>query len=237
MFAIILAAFLADATPPAPTAAPSAGPLREIVYKYSLDRKSEYTSGSYDSPAQSNTQNAGYSGTMTIDVVQVDAAAGILKVAVQDRTNALNDRGGTNGTLVIRADGTVLAVDGKYDQDMTTILPYLATGYFAGHDLQQGAQWVTYSTEDGIDYETTTTVSAVAGNDATVTTETKAQKGIVNGSFDILTKLVYEATKLVPISLDVQVRRNGSGDTAAADQSTHYHFDRVSDTLDKPAGQ
>lgn len=237
MFAIMLAAFLADASAPAPTSAPSAGPLREIVYKYSLDRMSEYTSGSYDSPAQSDTQNAGYSGTMTIDVVQVDAAAGILKVAVQDRTNALNDRGGTSGTLIIRPDGTVLAVGGKYDQDMTTILPYLATGYFAGHDLQQGAQWETDSTEGGIDYATTTTVSNVNGSNATVTTETKAQRGVVNGSFAIVTKLVYEATKLVPISLDVQVRRNGSGDTAAAEQTTHYHFDRVSDTLDKPTGQ
>lgn len=237
MFAIMLAAFLSDASSPAPAPASSApvAALREIVYKYSLDRTTDFTSASFDSAAQTNMQNAGYSGSMTIDVVQVDGASGALKVDVSDRTNAENDRGGSHAVFLVQADGTILA-QSQYDADMPIILPYVATAYFAGHDLQQGAQWEQDSQIDGVDYETMTTVAAVAGDDATITSTTKAKKGQGNGSLEVETKLVYQAKKLVPISLDIEMRRNGSGDTASAEQTTHYRFDRVSDTLDQPAG-
>lgn len=245
MFAIMLAAILADSSPPAPTAAPSAGPLREIVYKYSLNSTGTTTAQSYDQGTDTSTAVGGYNGSMTIDILVVDPSNGYLKAHVKDSTNALNYRAPTEADIIIHPDGELIVTAGKVDEDMATIVPYLGTKYFGDNVLQQGNQWASYSTSDGIDYKTTTTVSGVSGDVATISLETKAEKGVINGAFEIEGKIGYEAAKLVPVSLDVIMTRTGSdvasgGGSGFADEGTHmvhYHFDRVSDTLDKPAGQ
>jgi hypothetical protein len=232
----MLAAFLADAAP-APTAAPSAGPLREIVYKYSLDVTGSSTAQSYEQGVDSATAVGGYNGSMTVDVLQVDPSDGSLLAHVRDKTNALNYRAPTEADIVIHPDGTLVVTNGKVDEDMATILPYLGTKFFGDNALQQGNQWSTYSTSDGIDYKTTDTVSNVSGDVATLSVVTKADKGVMNGSFEIEGKVGYEAAKLVPISLDVFMTRQESGLSEEGTHTIHYRFDRVSDTLDKPAGQ
>jgi hypothetical protein len=245
MFAIILAAFLADATPPALTAAPSVGPLREIVYKYSLNSTGTTTAQSYEQGTDTSTSVGGYNGSMTIDILQVDPSNGYLKAHVKDSTNALNYRAPNEADIIIHPDGELIVTAGKVDEDMATIVPYLGTKYFGDNELQQGNQWASYSTSDGIDYKTTTTVSGVSGDVATISLETKAEKGVINGAFEIEGKIGYEAAKLVPVSLDVIMTRTGSdvasgGGSGFADEGTHmvhYHFVRLSDTLDRPAGQ
>jgi len=238
MFAIIVAALLADVPTPAPAASPAAdAPLREIVYKYSLDVTGSTTIQSYDQAVDSATAVGGYHGSMTIDVVQVDPSNGYLKAHVKDSTTALNYRAPTEEDIIIHPDGELIVTAGKVDEDMATIVPYLATKYFGDNTLQQGNQWSTYSTSDGIDYKTTTTVSSVSGDVATISLETKAEKGVMNGAFEIEGKVGYEASKLVPLSLDVIMTRQASGVSDEGSHTVHYHFDRVSDTLDKPSGQ
>lgn len=244
MFAIMIAAFLADASASAPAATAAAAPLREIVYKYSLDSTGTTTAQSYDQGTDTATSVGGYSGTMTIDVMKVDPSNGYLLVDVKDQTNALNYRAPTEADIIVHDDGTLVVTSGKFDQDMSTIVPYLGTKYFGDNALQQGNQWETYSTSDNIEYKTTTTVSGVNGDIATISLVTKADKGAMNGAFEIEGKLGYEASKLVPLSLDVIMTRSGSnvasgggsGFAAEGTNIVHYHFDRVSDTLDKPAG-
>lgn len=237
MFAIMLAAFLADAAAPAPTAAPSAAPLREIVYKYSLDRTGTTTVQSYEQGVDSATSVGGYHGSMTIDIMKVDPSNGYLLAHVKDSTTALNYRAPTEADVIVHADGTLVVTNGKFDEDIATIVPFLGTKYFGDNVLQQGNSWASYSTSDGIEYQTTTTVSTVSGDIATIALVTQAAKGVMNGSFQIESKVGYEASKLVPIYLDEIMTRQGSGISQEGTTTVHYRFDRVSDTLDKPAGQ
>lgn len=244
MYAIMLAAFLADSTPTASATAAPATPLREIVYKYSLNTTGTTTAQSFDQGTDTATSVGGYSGSMTIDVMQVDPSDGYLLTRVSDRTNALNDRTPTEADIIVHADGTLVVTDGKVDEDMATIVPYLGTKYFGDNALQQGNQWTADLTSDGIAYTTTTTVSNVAGDLATISLVTQAAKGVMNGAFKIETKVGYEATKLVPVYLDEVMTREGgsvsggggSGFSAEGTSTVHYRFDRVSDTLDKPSG-
>jgi len=245
MLAIMLAAILADAASSSTTAAAAAGPLREIVYKYSLNSTSTTSAQSYEQGTDSSTAVGGYNGSMTIDILKVDPSNGYLLAHVRDQTNALNYRAPTEADIIIHADGTLIVTTGKVDEDMATVVPYLGTKYFGDNSLQQGNEWSTYSTSDGIDYKTTTTVSSVSGTVANVSVVTKAEKGVMNGAFEIEGKIGYEAAKLVPVSLDMIMTRSGSnasagGGSGFADEGTHlihYHFERVSDTLDKPTGQ
>jgi len=189
VFALLAAiAMFLDAASPAPTQAAAAG---------------------FDQGVDSATCEGGYNGTMTVDIVQVDPSDGFLKADVRDATDAENDRQGTQAGLIIRPDGTLVVTDGKIDEDMATIVPYLGTSFFADHPLQQGAQWVSDSTSsDGVDYETTTTVSSVDGDVANISI----------------------------VTADVVMIRRASGDSADASRRVHYHFDRTSDTLDKTSG-
>ena len=244
MFAIMLAAFLADAPSPAPAASTGSAPLREIVYKYSLNVTSTDTAQSYDQGTDSATSVGGYNGSMTIDIMKVDPSDGYLLAHVKDTTNALNYRAPTESDIIIHADGTLAVTNGKLDEDMATIMPFLGTKYFGDNTLQQGNSWVTYSTSDGLEYETTTDVSSVSGDVAAMSLVTKASKGVINGSFEIESKLGYEASKLVPVYLDEIMTRQGSdvssgggsGYSTEGSRVIHYRFDRISDSLDSSAG-
>jgi hypothetical protein len=248
MFAFMLAATLfqagsADTSPPSP--AQTTAPLREIVFKYSDNETIEYTTdqetngyttdeshGGLAAPPESSRSSSGYSGRMTIDILQVDPTSGYLKAAVHETADAENGRAPFDAVFIVHPDGSLINVSGSYDADMTNLMPYFGATYFDDHPLQQGTQWVDGSTFNKTQYETTTTVTGVEGDDVSLRSDTKVVHGLMNGSLSTVTTLTYDAPKLVPITLDVLSTRIGSGDTSNAEQVSHYHFDRLSDTLD-----
>jgi len=224
----------APATPASQAAA--AKPLREISYKFSDNRTSEYTSNeNFGAPPASDTSVGGYSGMLTIDVLQVDGS-GYIKAEAHEQTDAENGKAPFDAVFVIDPDGTLRVVSGTYDQDMTSLLTYFGSSFFGDNQLAQGNTWQTASTVDSLQLITTTTVTAVSGNDATIHSSTTAAAGVMRGSYDVETTVVYRAPKLVPISLDIVITRRASGDTNGNVQKTHFRFDRVSDTLDPPSG-
>ncbi len=244
MFALIIGilAFAGTTTSsPAPQAQTAASPLREVVFKFSYSEKSEYTSSEGDAlaaPPISEGLSGGYTGTLTVDVLQVDPSDGYIKVEARDATDAENGKKPNDATFVVHPDGALTIVSGNYDSDMLTLLPYFGTQYFGPHDpLQQGMQWSDSSTYDignsqTIPVESTTSVASVSGDDAQIKVSTQTAR-VPNGSFSIDLSLLYNAAKLVPLSLDVRTTRRGFGDSSTGEHTTHFHFQRVSDTLDK----
>lgn len=253
MFAAFLAAGLLLDTPASSssTQTQAAGPLREIVYNFSDDESVEYTtdqspqdqngiggsivqstSTGLAAPPESSRQTSGFRGTMTVDVLEVDSS-GYLKAEVRESTNAENGAKPFDATFIIRPDGELVRVAGSDDGDMTSLMRYFGTSYFADHPLVEGQRWSTDMTYGKTEFQTDTTVTATSGDAVSIASTAKAVKGIGNGSLTIETKLVYNAPKLVPLKLDVIQIRAGSGDTASAEQVSHYHFERVSDSLDK----
>lgn len=237
MLAPFVAALLLDSTAsPAPSQPAPAAPMREIVYKFSENLTNQYTtdqsSGNLAVPPQSSTGTSGFSGTMTIDVLEVDEN-GYLKADVKEATDAQNGAKPFDAVFIVRPDGNLVKVSGTDDAGMTSLVSFFGTKYFADQSLAQGEQWTTYMTYGKIEYETTTSVTGTTGDDVSMKSSAKAVKGLGNGSLTVQTSLVYRASKLVPLTLDVLQIRTGSGDTSDAEQTTHFHFDRVSDTLDK----
>lgn len=252
MFAAFLAAGLLLDSPAAASSgqSQSAAPMRVVVYSFSDDESVEYTtdqspqdpfgpSGSISTattglaaPPESSTRASGFHGTMTVSILEVDQN-GFLKAEMKESTNAENGRAPFDATFIVRPDGELVKASGDDDPDMTSLMRYFGTSYFAGQTLVTGQQWTTDETYGAVQFETKTTVTGADGDDVTFSALTKALKGVGNGSLTVQTKLVYDAPKLVPVTLDVQQIRMGSGDTASAEQVSHYHFQRVSDTLDK----
>lgn len=256
MLAIFFAAALAQASTSTSAGGQtqSSGPLREIVYKFSDSETSEFStdqsqqdqdssSGTVMStgtglaaPPSSSTRLGGYYGTITIDVLQVEASSGFMKVDVHEQTSAENGKNPFDVVFIVRPDGGMAKLSGTDDPDIDALVPYLATSYFGDHTLMEGATWKSDSTfdagkADAMQLETTTTVTGSNGNNVSIKSTT-SQPNVKNGSWMQQTSLLYNAAKLVPISLDVIATRRGSGTTANAEQTSHYHFDRVSDTLD-----
>lgn len=231
------AALAVSAADPAATAVPqpaaAAQPMREIVYKFSDSKISEYTSDeNFGGPPASDTNGTGgYYGTITVDVLQVDGS-GFMKVGLHEQTDAENGQKPFDAVFVVGPDGSLRNVSGSYDEDMTDLLAYFGTSYFGDNQLALGNAWQTSSTVDQLQLVTNTSVTAVNGDDATIHSSTTAKAGVMRGSYDVESTIVYRAPKLVPISLDILITRRGSGDTSGAVQKTHERFDRVSDTLD-----
>lgn len=251
MFAALLAAglLLDSPAPSSSSQAQASAPLREIVYKFSENLTTEYTTDQTSTgytttqgtnglaaPPESSTRTSGFAGTMTVDVLEVDAS-GFLKADVKETTDAENGRAPFEAVFIVRPDGNLVKVSGSQDDGMTSLVAYFGTQYFADATLSQGQQWTTDMTYGAVQYEKTTSVTNVSGPDVTMKSTAKAVKGIGNGALTVRTSIVYRASKLVPVSLDVLQIRQGSGDTSAAEQTAHFHFDRISDTLDKSTGQ
>ncbi len=255
MFPLMLAAALAQASASGSGGTTqSSGPLREIVYKFSDSETSEYstdqaqqnqdsssgqvlsTSTGLNAPPSSSTRVGGYYGTITVDVLQVEASSGFMKVEVHEQTSAENGKNPFDVVFIVRPDGGMAKLSGTDDPDIDALVPYFGTSYFADHTLAQGESWTNDSTFDAgkadeMQLETTSTVVGSNGNNVSIKSVT-SQKNLKRGSWKMETTLLYNAAKLVPINLDVIATRRGGGDTATAEQVSHYHFDRVSDTLD-----
>jgi len=247
MFAAFLAAgLLVDSSASSSSAQVQASvPLREIVYKFSENLTTEYTTDQTSTgytttqgtnglaaPPESSTRTSGFNGTMTVDILEVDPD-GYLKADVKETTNAENGRAPFEAVFIIRPDGNLVKVSGTDDSGVTSLMAYFGTHYFADRTLTEGQRWNTDETYGKVEYQTTTTVTGTNRNDASMKSMTKAVRGVGNGALTIQTSMVYRASKLVPLSLDVVQIRQGSGDTSSAEQTSHFHFDRISDTLDK----
>ncbi|HEY7995113.1 MAG TPA: hypothetical protein VID24_12950 [Candidatus Eremiobacteraceae bacterium] len=249
MFAAFLAAgLLLDSAAPS-SSSQALLPLREIVYKFSEDLTTEYTTDQTSTgytttqstnglaaPPESSTHTSGFSGKLTVDVLEVDPD-GFLKADVKETTDAENGRVPFEAVFIVRPDGNLVKVSGTQDAGMTSLIAYFGTQYFADRKLAPGQQWTTEMAYGKVQYETTTSVTRTSGDDVSMKSTAKAVKGVGNGSLTVQASIVYRASKLVPVSLDVLQLRQGSGDTSAAEQTAHFHFDRVSDSLDKPTGQ
>jgi hypothetical protein len=232
MIAFVTAAlisFIPPSTPGATLVLPKT-PLREIVYDFSLVRKStgHAVPNGYNGP-QYALLSGGLTGRITIDVMAVQPDQSLVLRVIQS-TNAENDRAPRTSIVLIHPDGGLQMISGLYDDSMMKIEPYLGAAYFAGHDLQQAASWTDDSTVGTYKIATTTTVSKVDGDLATIDTTMKEISGQIHGSYSGSSSLVYDAPLLVPVSLDIHLTIV-NGDTGTSGMVTlHYQFTRISDT-------
>jgi hypothetical protein len=226
----------AGTTSSVPMAQPVA-PLREIVYDFSYSKSVEHTNETFDSGLSSATSKGSYSGRVTVDVLKVDPSNGSILIACSESTNADNQKAATSANFVIKADGSVGAAGGSYDENMTPLLPYLATAYFGDHLLQEGAAWQSHMTAQDVQTTTKYNVSKVDGDVATISSVETQSGGSVRSVLTTESKIIYKAPLLVPLMVDVQVYTVGSSFGVDQSARTVYHFDRTSDSRDTGAAR
>ena len=220
----------AAATPaPAASSAP-AGPLREIVYNISQTDSASGTATDYGGTA-GGSSSGWDQGKLTIDVLQV-LAGDIIAVHVSEAWNNLGGKAFA-ATGYVAPDGTLSIVSGMYSAVMETMLPYIATGFIASHDMTLGTAWDLSADADKVHFEHHYAITKIDGADVTITVNGK-MTGAGMGMFPTTEQdsIVYRPARLVPITGDFTTRTrssNGSEDTTV----THnLHFQRVSDTRD-----
>lgn len=238
MFSVVIAAAtLAFAAAP-DSGAQTSTPLREIVYRFSFERKVESSVEQFGAPDVNVGLGGGLSGKMTVDVMQVDDSGTMRLNVTTDFLNAVNAPKPLKCDVVIRSDGSMRIVSGDEPDDITaTLLPYFGTAFFADHPLQEGSTWKVLSPAgDSGQLSTTFNVSNVSADSATITSTGKMSGTSSPGTLSVETKLVYKATLLVPVSLDILITRSATsmsgGTTTPRTATTHYHFDRLSDSRD-----
>jgi hypothetical protein len=239
MFVIVAVLFAALASPfqvadSTATAAPAAGPLREVVYRFSYDSRVERSYGDFGAAApQTGESSGGYSGKVVVDVMR--AASDGLLVHVTETTNAENGAKPIAADIVVLTDGSLKIISGSYDQGMTMLLPYFGENCFGSNTLHQGDSWTTSSTTaDGVAITSNFTVANVSGDEATVTLSAAPTNSKAGSAMNVDTKVVYKASLLVPLSLSVVIRGAGQNTISANQIQDEYHFDRISDTRDVP---
>jgi hypothetical protein len=242
MFSVVIAAAVFAFAPAAPVAAThTPAPLREIVFKFSYDRRVQRSVEEFGAPNLNVGGTNAFSGKLTVDVTQVGEDGSIRVTATEAIDRSENMTKPIAADVVIRPNGDLVIVGGETEDAMLTLLPYLATKYFADHDLQEGASWKVISAPGKSQTTTTYSVSNVGADTATVSSVAKASGADVNGPLSIESKVVYKAPLLVPLSLDIVVLQSGDTTTAGrastVDTQTHYHFNRTSDTRDTGGGR
>lgn len=246
MFSVALAVFLAvsstpvilaDASPvPAATAAPAAaataapGPLREIVYKIAESDTARGTASDYGG-TDTGSSSGWDEGKLTVDVLQV-LSGDILAVRASEAWNSL---GGKPYSAVgyVAPDGTLSIVSGTYSVAMTAVLPYVASGFVAAHDMTVGTNWTLTSDADKTHYMHHFAITKINGADVTISVDaTMTSSGMGMFPTTETDTIIYRPARLVPISGDMTTRVRSSNGTADQTVTHNFHFERISDTKD-----
>lgn len=217
-------------------------PIREVVYKVSfthrLDANQEIYGGQVSDDSGHVHQNPPFnskegvtsdSGTVTVDVMQVAGdTLGIRLVEHWDGSTPSNTYFGNVG-----ADGSVNFSNPQVTDVSRTILGFFSPGFLGGRSVDKGISWTQTASGSGLNVNSTFTIGDIVGPVASVAETTIIKSNNVR-SMDTLTtgSITYKATKLVPISGQIQSLAYRSDAETSTDVTTIIHFDRVSDTLD-----
>jgi len=243
--ALIAAAFFLSAPSSSPTPIIMPPPsifarpdrsMREVVFGFTYDESDEWTRDVIGSPPESQTALSGYSGTMTVDVMNSNAD-GDLRVAITEATDAVNGKKPFVYNMILRHDGRlVYVVAGSSDAsdaplELYLLLPYLATNRFGDHSLQSGSSWQEDTFLDFDAVGATYSVSSAA-NGLTDVHIVTTHPGSSHDATTIDERLEYEADLQVAKALDVYVSVLNNG-VHGTDARLHYHFKLTSDTPDQ----
>lgn len=231
LFALVLAAGLA--TPNA---------IREVVYKVSythrLDANQEIFGGQVADDSGHMHQNPPFnskeglssdSGTITVDVMQV--AGDTLGIRLVERWDGSTPSDTYLGN--VGSNGSVNFSNPAVSDVARTILGFFSPDFLGGRYVDKGITWTQTAAGDGLNVTSTFTIGDVDGPVASVEETTTIKSNSVR-SMDTLTtgSITYKATKLVPLSGQIQSLAYKSDAETTTDVTTIIHFDRVSDTLD-----
>jgi hypothetical protein len=222
------------AKPPAMMA--EAKPLRTVVYKVSYARREELTiqhfaGGMGASSPRGQVTSTGDTGTVTIDVYYVikDSVVAV----VTERWNGKSSQTVFKGAVA--PDGSLVEFPPEISAVTRALLPLFASHLTIGTDLSQiGAQWSIDASPPGYAIGTKYVVKQVNGDLVTLseTQNAKAKSPMAMDSL-ITGSIAYKPRVLAPVSGDFEERASKTDASSSDDINTKFHFERISDTLDK----
>jgi hypothetical protein len=217
-------------------------PIREVVYKVSYTRRldaNQETFGGQVSDAAGHVHQsppfnskegiASDNGTVTVDVMQV--AGDMLGIRLTEHWEGATPSSTYFGN--VGADGSVNFSSPQVTDVSCTILGFFWPGFLGGRDVDKGVTWTQTASGSGLYVTTTFSIGNIDGSVASVAQTTTIKSNSVR-SMDTLTtgSITYKATKLVPITGQLQSLAYRSDAESSTDVTTTINFERVSDTLD-----
>ena len=234
MFVELAAATLVAASNP--TAAPK--PLRTVVYKVSYSRREDLTIQHYGGGSAGASNPAGQvtstgdNGTITVDVYGV--VNNVVLAVITERWNSKSSPGIYKGGIT--SDGSLIEYPPEVSACSRELLPLFATQFSAGTDLSQvGARWSVAASPPDYIIDTDWVVKSVTGPLVTLNETQNAKAKSPNAMNTIITGSVkYLPRALAPVGGDLLERATRSDASSSDDINTNLHFERISDTFDKP---
>jgi hypothetical protein len=226
MIAPILVAISLASTDPAATSG-AATPLREVVYSASYtDTHTQNTTSFYgNQQAQADDSDR---GTIKVDVMETSAEA--LGLRVTETWNATGTPHVYTGN--VGADCSVNFAATTIQLVTRELLGYFCRALGSQHAYSIDEQW-TINGPEHTGITESYAVTKVDGQKVTIH-ESRASNTstVVAGELSGDSTVVYEPTRLVPVSGSYNLRV-ASGSFATTEEDTILlHFDRVSDSLD-----
>lgn len=224
--ASLLAGFAGLAVGPTATPTPAAAaaqPIREVVYKVSIESRNEShmeRENAIENPNATFTDN----GTVTVDVmVKADTLLGI-RVTEQMRSR------GYPATFLgnVGPDGSVHFAEDALNDVSITLLRFFGTRFAAEQNLDVGTEWK----------QGPATQFKVKGVDGRrVSLEVTQRLNVANAISTMIIHgvILYDPGLLVPLNGDVTEHRTELHPEGAIELYRILHFERQSDTFDKPA--
>jgi len=248
--AAALSLFAPPAAPsPAAAATPAiyeqARPAREVVYQFTYDESQEQTTNEIGQPPDTQTMVSGYSGTLTIDILSVEAGDEV-HLTIRETTDAANNKKAIVREAFLRNGGHIYFVGAEPTQDpneeqtpesaieLYLLLPYLAPDWPRGSPLDKGSSWKSDRFGDFRNIGVKYSVSAVAKDVVTIDAAS-TPNGPSPGAMTLEERLVYDRASLLPTSLDAYASLLQNSDESI-DAHAHYHFKLASDTALQAGG-
>ena len=240
---IALALAAAAAAPAAASGGAASAPLREVVYKVTFTRMLEISNETYGGQIQ-NTQltqaaqappfaqansNAGDTGTVTVDIMQV--ANDVLGIRVFEKWNGSTPSAMYQGN--VGSDGSVNFTNGQMNECTRAILEYMGADVMDGQAANSGVGWTRTERGQAADITTTYAVGDIVGAIANIheqTTVTSKSVALIDST--TTTDVQYKPAMLVAVSGKLVMHASRSSASSVTRVTTIGHFERVSDTRD-----
>jgi len=224
--AIFLAAAVATAAPAA-----SGAPAREVVYKVStllrLDDITETFGGGIEASPPASQDSVEDHGTVIVDIMG-KLADGDLVVRMSGQWSQRLRAVPINA--IVTPNGTVELDPSALDDVALELLPYFAIAFAPPGTLDTSTHWTVDLAGEKTSISTQYAITAVKGSTVTIH-KTQTIKAL--GSETVEGTIVYDTTRLAPISGEVKKRLTQSKTNGETTGSLNIRFELVSDTFQK----
>lgn len=226
---------LAAGAPAAPSSAAPPAPMRTLVYAfmYNVKQTGEVTNDPGSTGSRTYSGNLNDSGTITVGVMREASDRGLVVVVSE---KAKDSRSADPAECAIYGNTNVLCEPGKtVNSEEYAILRFLASNFIDVNQVDEHFRWQVDMGNDKSSFKATYSIVNIDTGVLSIDeTRNVTQRGTGVTTYDIQTKLKYNAARLLPLDIqEYAIERQQGGIQATSTATTQTTLSLVSDSLPK----